>query len=95
MFLGKDHRVKASNCPFCEYQHDGATQINGNNLPKPGDVSICIKCGLVGVFDDNLDVRKPTAKEEAEFKKDDTITEAQKSILLSLILIERNRGKLH
>jgi len=34
-------------CPSCGKLLDGATGIDTNNLPAPGDVSVCIYCAAV------------------------------------------------
>lgn len=49
VFLKKDH------CPHCKAYLDCASNIESETLrPKPGDVSICIKCGTFLEFDENL-----------------------------------------
>jgi len=84
MFLGKDHLVKKNICSVCGHDLDGATQINGDNKPKPGDVSICVGCANIAIFDDDLNLRQPDLDEEQELLKDQTIAEAQTKILLYL-----------
>lgn len=37
--MGKDF------CPHCNYELDAASSIEGEIVPVPGDVSICINCG--------------------------------------------------
>lgn len=81
MFLGKDHRVKKNICLICNHQLDGATQVNGDEEPKLGDVSICIECGNIALFDDNLGLRQPTIEEEREILKDPNISFFQTIIL--------------
>jgi hypothetical protein len=33
-----------SSCPSCGYSVDGASDFEGQAVPKPGDVSICLNC---------------------------------------------------
>lgn len=47
----KDHE-HASTCPYCGKHNDMAGSMPGQRArPKDGDVSLCIGCGHVGVFD--------------------------------------------
>lgn len=60
-------------CPFCHYRCDAATSVNveGEDEPEDGDLSICIKCGEWIVFADNVTgVRKPTDDEYLEIGSD-------------------------
>jgi len=45
-----------SNCPQCNYFMDASTSIDGdeNVKPSPGDISLCIKCGAMLDFDDDM-----------------------------------------
>jgi len=98
MFLGKDHKIKKSLCPFCEFPLDGASQVNGDNLPKPRDVSVCYKCGNISVFDDDLNLRRPTPKEEREFESDQTIIETQKAVFRAAVafdLLKNFKSNIH
>jgi hypothetical protein len=80
MYLGEDHKTKENFCPFCNHQLDGCSQVNGNNFPDPGSYSVCIQCGNVSVFDDDLSLRKPHAEEESEIQKNPNVLEAQRAI---------------
>jgi hypothetical protein len=35
-------------------------------MPEPGNVSLCLNCGHLALYDDNLMLREPTAEEAAE-----------------------------
>ena len=85
MFLGEDHRTKKNSCLYCNHKLDGATQVNGNHQPKPGDVSICIACGNVSIFKEDMTLRKPSPEEEAEMQNDPNILEAQRAIFASYV----------
>lgn len=84
MFLGKDHLIRKNICSICGYDLDGASQVNGDNMPKPGDVSICISCANIAIFDDDLKLRQPDLDEERELLKNQVIVEAQIKVLLYL-----------
>ena len=47
----KDHKVQSSPCPYCHHVCDGALSLNQNRRPKDGDLSICIRCSRVSIFD--------------------------------------------
>ena len=46
-------------CASCGYQSDAATSMTGQRSPKSGDVSICINCAAINVFDIQLKLIKP------------------------------------
>ena len=41
-------------CPICFYKLDAATCVDGNARPKPGDLTVCINCAELLVFDESL-----------------------------------------
>lgn len=92
MYLGKDHQVKLNDCPSCGYTLDGATQINGDNLPQPGDFSVCARCGRVHVFDKQMKLRFPSAKEQKIIDDDPVILHAQRAIFLAHVELEAKKN---
>ena len=51
-------KVPSMPCPKCGVSNDGATDLsNEGNKPKAGDFTICIKCGNIGIFTEDLHVR--------------------------------------
>jgi hypothetical protein len=55
MYLGKD------NCPVCDALLDAASGMqNENDIPNPHDVSICIKCGEILEYGDDMGLIKIT-----------------------------------
>lgn len=65
-----------SPCWSCGYVIDAATGVGNDNAPKAGDVSICLRCGALGVYADGpagLVVRKPTDEEFDVMAHDDTL----------------------
>jgi hypothetical protein len=76
--MSKHTRVPLSKCPMCAYEMDCATCVeNKEQLPKPNDVTLCIKCGEVLVFTEGLALRLPTEKEYQEYGTDPRIIAAQ------------------
>lgn len=57
-------------CPYCGTAHDCSTAVANDKLrPSSGDVSICAQCAGLALFDDDLQLRKPTEKEQVELDK--------------------------
>lgn len=78
----KTTKTISMNCPWCGYHLDAAT---GLNKPKPGDVSVCINCLNLLVFNDQIFGEKPTEEKFAELRSDhqlwSTIEQARKICL--------------
>lgn len=54
-------------CPVCSAVADGCTTVGGEQIPpNPGDFSMCLSCGAVCVFTEDLEFRLPTGVEAAE-----------------------------
>jgi hypothetical protein len=64
MKVGEDHHLpKGSPCTSCGEMLDGATCVGNDIGPSPGDVTVCISCGHIMVFADDLSFRDPTDAE--------------------------------
>ena len=61
-------RVPVSRCPDCGYAMDAASPVSGNadEEPRPGDLSVCLDCGAVLVFTNELGMRVATLREMNE-----------------------------
>jgi len=46
-------RLPSSACPVCGTLLDAATGKTGTR-PKPGDLTLCIKCGEILIFEDDM-----------------------------------------
>lgn len=60
--LDESTRTPVWNCPNCGYRIDSASGLS-KDQPDPGDVSVCMKCGEVFLFAEDLTGRKPTVQE--------------------------------
>ena len=69
--------IPQQDCKRCGFTFLFSTSMAHERTPYPGCVSICVKCGLVQVFDDKLMLRYPTAEESAQIEADPTITQLQ------------------
>lgn len=83
-------------CPNCNHKHSSAEEIgsllrkriSSNAEPKGGDISICIRCAAVNVFNDDLSVRKATAEELQEFGRNVEVKQA-------ISIIKKMRSELN
>jgi hypothetical protein len=55
-------------CPVCGYFADDASAVVPRGEPppkrmKPGDISLCINCGAVGIFANDLSIKKISSRE--------------------------------
>lgn len=62
-----DHtKLPSQICPFCGYRFDAATGLDPDTIPKAGDISLCLCCMEIGIYDEQLFVRKATSDELAD-----------------------------
>lgn len=73
----KDHHITKTQCLTCGKEHDGALGVDSNDKPKPGDVSICINCCALHIFNDDFSFRAPTEQDILELPLDE-ISKAQR-----------------
>jgi hypothetical protein len=66
-------RVPVSICPACGAENDGASEIGGKGRPSPGDASVCLSCGHLAVFREDMRLRDPTVTELEAMRKDTRI----------------------
>jgi hypothetical protein len=59
----KETRLKPSACLNCGKILDAASDPFGKQKPRPGDITICIKCGHVMAFNSDLQYRELTSEE--------------------------------
>jgi transcription elongation factor Elf1 len=44
----------ATECPCCGHKMDSVSGLNTETKPKPGDCTVCIRCGAICTFDNNM-----------------------------------------
>lgn len=54
MSLRTTTKHAANFCPACGYRSDSSTSIGTQAVPKPGDITLCIKCGEMNRFTQSL-----------------------------------------
>jgi hypothetical protein len=74
-------------CPSCGYVTDATTglfDLAPDATPTDGAVSVCIRCGTIGVFTGaGLEVRRATAEEKGEMLADPRVRAAVAAVLAS------------
>ena len=79
--MTKGYHVPESRCTACGHFLDRAGGVDNNDRkPKPGDVSICIECGHIMVFGDDMQLRDPTGEEMYEIAGDKDVLAAQRAL---------------
>lgn len=69
-------RLPTATCPYCNNRLSAATHATEAVSPKPGDLSVCIHCASVLVFDALLRPSKPAPEQlDAAFKLDKPFAE--------------------
>jgi hypothetical protein len=76
-------------CPICFYKMDCASQYLGEERPEPGDPSLCLNCGAILVFNEEMRLRKIKPFDLRELMSD---PEVWKAIELAQFQIQR-RGR--
>lgn len=63
-------QIEGRPCPKCGSFLDSASAVDSNKImPKEGDYSVCLKCGVMFKFGQNLKLELLTKAEIEEFKK--------------------------
>jgi hypothetical protein len=73
-------RVPKCKCPSCGTELDAATDVlNRAATPNPGDITICLRCGLLMRFKDDMTLRQLTGKEMIEAMKDPRVATIERA----------------
>lgn len=78
MKVGTDRPVPKSACTACGYGVDLATCVGSDRAPQPGDITLCIKCGHIMAFGDDMQMRNLTDEEMREVASNKTILAIQR-----------------
>lgn len=70
-------RVPISPCLECGEPNDAATNPFGGRGPRPNDFTICMYCGHVMAFAEDLTMRALTKKERREVERDPRVKKIQ------------------
>jgi hypothetical protein len=72
-----DTVIPDAKCSACGYKMDRSTAAFGEAQPNEGDLSMCLNCGHVSIFDKQLRLRQPTPGEKAIIDADPRLIHAQ------------------
>jgi hypothetical protein len=78
-FIGRTTRVPASTCPACGRQVDAASPVDHHTKPEPGNLAICLYCGHLMAYADDLSLRHLTDAEMHEVAGDKRILAIQRA----------------
>lgn len=78
MKLGKTRRIPESKCLGCGIANDAATPVADDHDPNPGSITICLECGYIMAYDDDLKLRELTRDEQIGIAGDERILAIQR-----------------
>jgi hypothetical protein len=70
-------RTPEQKCLACNYKIDATTSAFGEHKPRAGDYTMCLNCGAVSIFKEDLTLRAPTPEEKRAIATNAEITQAQ------------------
>lgn len=76
-------RVPEHKCK-CGAEMDATTGVDTGTVPADGDFTVCIICGFIWVFNDDLTLREPTDKDMHYLEQDPSLA----------VLLSRIRGEI-
>lgn len=56
-------------CFKCGWEMNAASSVGQDAVPSSGDVSLCIECGAINIFADDMTLRAPTDTEALEVEE--------------------------
>ena len=59
----KAHDQTESPCWYCGDELDACSGLEHEHSPSPGDMTICIRCGSLSIFAEDLSMRQPSLEE--------------------------------
>jgi hypothetical protein len=76
----EDYRTTENHCLNCGELIDAATPVDGGRAPQTGDISICLDCHHLMVYDADMKVRALTNEEMVEIAGDSALIRAMKAL---------------
>ena len=64
-------RTPKQPCPACGTLLDSASDMESDAVPEPNDVSVCLRCGVPLVFNQDMSLRRMTTDEVDELAEKD------------------------
>ena len=78
-FVGPSVRVPMSECLGCGKRMDGATGVDHRSRPQPGNITVCIGCGHIMAFADDMRMRNLTDEEMHDIAGDPRLIAVQRA----------------
>jgi hypothetical protein len=80
MKLGKDRHMPPTACLGCGRKIDGATYVGEEDqAPDPDDITVCIYCGHIQAYAEDLSLRELTSVEQLSIAGDERILAIQRA----------------
>lgn len=89
------HKMAERACPQCGRMNDGSSPVDGEAVPKPGDISICLYCGCINELteeEDGLGVRALTEEEKLKILSESP--EVAEALMVRQVMIDLGILKL-
>ncbi len=84
--------TKAKNvCQNCLYPLDAASDLYGEKTASPGNVTVCVSCGAIYIFNEDMSLREPTVEEMVQIVE----YEEGWNKILQMQQAIRERGRLY
>jgi hypothetical protein len=74
------HRMPENYCISCGKPMTGASGVDWDERPTPGDFAVCLYCGRLSAYAEDLTLRALTDDELLEIIDDDRIIAMQKTV---------------
>jgi hypothetical protein len=74
---GDTTHLPESRCTRCRHKLSAVTGVAHNDLPRPGDLTICFHCGHAMFLTDDFTVRDPSPDELRQLRADPDIQRLQ------------------
>lgn len=74
-------KIPKDQCPECGYVIDSTSEAYnyGGARPQSGDISMCLSCGYLSVFNEDLTRRRPTKEEAESIQRAPEVKKAQRA----------------
>lgn len=87
----KENVIPEITCPTCGYKMDRATSFEGAT-PHPDSVSICIRCSIPSMFDENMQLRNLTEEEAENVNNDPKFIKLQQAVITMNKMIRKGNA---
>ena len=84
------YKVPECECPVCGYVMDMATGVNNTGGPVEGDISICMKCSTLLVFQEDLSILPASKEIMQEVKETDPEGWNRLQKLIEIVISSKN-----